>query len=77
MVFCKERVHISLGFPGDQEVVLVVEFEVLHGGYALSHDHFLHLFFVSFNNLIQNDWCQGCWLRVTVLHGGGEAMVVI
>lgn len=59
VVFRKESVHVSLGLPGDQEVVLVVELEVLDGGCALFHDHFPNLFFVSLDNLIQNDWGQG------------------
>lgn len=77
MVFCKESINISLSFSGDQKIILVIEPEVFHRCCALSHDHFLDLPFVSFNNLIQNDRSQGGWFRGTFLNKGAKTTLVI
>lgn len=67
MIFLKESINFLLSFSGDQKVILVIEFDVFDRCHALSHYHFLHLFFVGFNNFIQNYWLQGCWFRLTFL----------
>lgn len=61
-----------LGFPGDQELILVVEFEVLDGRHTLSYYHLLNLFFMSVYNFTQNYGLQGCWPRFTFLPKGGK-----
>lgn len=60
-----------LGFFGDQELILVVEFEVLGGRHALSQHHLLNLLFVGVDNLVQNYGLQGCWLGFAFLTKGG------
>lgn len=71
LILGQELVHVPLGFLGDQELVLVVEFEVLDGGHALSQHHLLNLLFVSVDNLAQDYGLQGCRLGFAFLSGGG------